>query len=94
MPLGRPSQSSSDIRLRAKLISHVEMSLNHRSRASGIPFANTAYHNAILSVWPHYDFDDTILFITKLSVHLGSIFKASWMSNNKARIDFPCFNLC
>lgn len=32
--------AASDIRLRAKLISYVEMSLNHRAQVSGIPFVN------------------------------------------------------
>lgn len=32
--------SSSDIKLRAKLISYVEMSLNHSAHACGSPFVN------------------------------------------------------
>lgn len=34
------AHSSSDIRLRAKIISHVEMILNHRPPPEGIPFVN------------------------------------------------------
>ena len=43
MKPSKKAQSSSDIRLRAKPISQVERSLNHRAPASGIPFVNTAY---------------------------------------------------
>ena len=40
--LTKKAHSSSDIRLRAKLISHVEKSLNHRTQIKGIPFVNTS----------------------------------------------------
>lgn len=36
------AHSSSDIRLRAKLFSHVGMTLNHRASITGIPFFNTS----------------------------------------------------